>query len=97
MREVPFVPANLNIFAKALLECFRNRRIELYPNRDLIRDLERISIIERPFGYKLDSIADEEGHADRATALVMLLPAMMAILDTPIKNVVEPMPTMVYA
>jgi hypothetical protein len=29
--------------------------------------------VPSPYGYKLEAISDEEGHADRAIALAMLL------------------------
>ncbi len=69
MREIPFVPENLNAFAKSLLEGFRNHRVELFPDPELIRDLERLSIVERNWGYKLESTSDKEGHSDRRNCL----------------------------
>jgi hypothetical protein len=83
MVEVPFVPANLDKFAKSLLVAFRNHKVELFPDPDLIRDLERLSIVERSYGYKLEAVSDEEGHADRAIALAMLLPESLVAADDP--------------
>ncbi len=62
--------------ASTLLEVFRSRMIDLYDDRDLLRDLERLSIQERPGGgYKLIAPRDAKlGHADRAMALAMALP-----------------------
>src|SRR5690606_29810694 len=63
--------------AVSLLGVFRQRAIELYHDADLLRDLSKLSITERPFGFKLEAIRDEEGHADRGIALAMALPDML--------------------
>lgn len=73
MNEVPFVGKQLTAMASAVLETFRSRTIDLYPDPLLIHDLQRLSIVERPFGFKLESVRDELGHADRATALALAL------------------------
>ncbi len=83
MGEVPFVPKTLDLMAKALMNTFRNRKLDLYPEPDLMRDLERVNIVERSWGYKLEAAHDEDGHADRAIALAMLLPAFLNLLDLP--------------
>ena len=84
MAEIPFVPKHLDLMAKALMNTFRNRKLLLYPEPDLMRDLERVNIAERSWGYKLECSHDEdEGHADRAIALAMLLPAVLNFLDLP--------------
>ncbi len=83
MHEVPFVGANLNRMASAMLQVFRERRIDLYDDRELIRDLGRLTIVERSFGYKLEANRDPNGgHADRAFALALALPAAMEIAQT---------------
>lgn len=61
---------------RILLHCFRNRLIAIYPDELLIRDLHRLVIKETRYGhYKLDAVRDDYGHADRAIALAMALPA----------------------
>src|SRR5690606_7632514 len=42
VHEVPFVPANLDAMARALLSAFRDRTIHLFDDPDLIRDLGRL-------------------------------------------------------
>lgn len=75
--EVPFVGQNLNRMASAVLQTFRERRIDLYRDDALLADLSKLSIVERSFGYKLEAPADEMGHADRAFALAIALPAAL--------------------
>ena len=72
-----FVGKNLNIMASTLLDVFNMRMIELYNDERLIRDLQRLNIVEKSYGYKLESTRDADGHADRATALAIVLPAAL--------------------
>ena len=77
--EVPFVGKNLNEMAWTILQLFASCEIELYRSHfdsssDLVRDLGRLTIVERTFGYKLESARDETGHADLAIALAIALP-----------------------
>lgn len=74
MQEVPFVGRNLNAMASTLLESFRSGILDLYRHPALIRDLMRLQIVEKAYGYKLESIRDDEGHADTATAFAIALP-----------------------
>ncbi|MDA1050752.1 MAG: hypothetical protein O3C40_09770, partial [Planctomycetota bacterium] len=74
MTEVPFSGKNLTTMASTLLDVFRSRRIDLYDHPRLIADLQRLSIVERSYGYRLDAIRDADGHADLATALAIALP-----------------------
>jgi hypothetical protein len=48
----------------------------MYPDESLIRDLGRISLVERQAGYRLDAPRGEHGHADRGMALAMGLPCV---------------------
>ena len=70
-----FVGKNLNLMASTLLDVFNSRSIDLYNEPQLIRDLGRLTIVEKSYGYKLESTRDADGHADRATALAIALPA----------------------
>lgn len=80
--EVPFSAANLSLMAQTLLQAFRERRLELFDDARLLADLGKLSIEERGgFGYKLTAAADREtGHADRAFALAICLPAAVEAL-----------------
>jgi phage terminase large subunit-like protein len=83
MQEVTFGGKNLDTMARDLLSTFRNRRIDLYPDDLLIEDLHRLTIVERRYGYKLEAVSDERGHADRATALAIVLPMMLLESQVP--------------
>jgi hypothetical protein len=63
----------MDSMASALLESFRTRSIDLYPEPDLIRDLSRLRIVEKSYGFRLEATRDATGHADRATALTLAL------------------------
>jgi phage FluMu gp28-like protein len=81
MIEIPFVGKTLDQMASLLLNEFRSRNVALYPDQLLIRDLGRLSIIEKSYGYKLESTRDADGHADRGTALTL---AILAAKSAPI-------------
>lgn len=79
MAEYPFTPKNLDRMATVLLDVFRSRRIDLYPDQQLITDLGRLSVQERAYGQRLVAPRDEHGHADRAVALSIGLPFAMDV------------------
>ncbi len=72
--EFKFNSENQLEMAEGLLSVFRNRLIDLYPEKDLLDDLMRVQIEEKTIGYKVTAKRDERGHADRAMALAMMLP-----------------------
>ena len=72
--EVPFVGKNLDLMASTLMDVFRSRRIDLYPDERLTADLRRLTIAEKSYGYKLEATRTAAGHADVATALAIALP-----------------------
>jgi len=57
--------------AEALLHIFRNHKIDLYRDEDLLNDLLRIQIEDKGIGYKVTAKRDDLGHADRGIALAM--------------------------
>jgi hypothetical protein len=77
MREWPFVPKNKDLMARALLTAFADRRVALYRDAELERDLLRLRIKEGPVGFRLDAVRDDSGHADRAIAFSIVLPAAL--------------------
>jgi type III secretion system FlhB-like substrate exporter len=72
--EFKFNAEGLSWMAETFLQTFRNRQIDLFEHKDLVDDLMRVQIEEKPIGYKLTARRDEKGHADRAIALGMVLP-----------------------
>jgi len=85
MREVCFVGKTLNEMARTLIEVVKDHSIDLYDDGGgLLDDLQRLSIEERAFGYKLTSASDERGHADRAIALGICLPLAVEVSRSPV-------------
>jgi hypothetical protein len=60
--------------AQCLVTMFSDRKIVLYREPDLIRDLGRLTIKERLQGLRLTAARDEYGHADRGFAFAQGLP-----------------------
>lgn len=61
--------ANKHDAAMAILTLFRERRIEIFPDADLLKDLRACSIVERSSKLKLELVHDERGHCDRLEAM----------------------------
>jgi hypothetical protein len=80
----PFTARNMNLMATTILSVFKNRTLAMYRDADVIRDLMRLSIVERPSGFKLTATRDKMGHADRAIAIAIGLP-WAAILANDLK------------
>jgi hypothetical protein len=72
---VQFTPLALQGMATATLDSFRERLIELYPHRELIADLKALRVVEKSYGFRLQSGSAPEGtrHGDAATALAIAL------------------------
>lgn len=84
MVEMSFsVPSNLTRMATTFIQVVQTRRILCYDDEDgrLRRDFGKFSIVEKPYGYKLEAVSDVHGHADVGTAVVICLPAAVAMLD----------------
>lgn len=73
MQQVTQTPANLQRQATALLEAFSDQRFQAYVEPDLHRDLLRLRVEERQYGFRLTSPRDETGHGDMATAFQLAL------------------------
>jgi hypothetical protein len=77
MKEMTFSrPSNLTKMATCLIQVTEARKLECYDDEDgrLRSDLAKFSIVEKSYGYKLEAVSDETGHADVGTALVICLP-----------------------
>jgi len=92
MQEVPFQSTkNLNTMARELMQAFKNHCVSLYPDQLLLSDLKRLTIEDKSYGHRLTAIADATGHADRATAFAIALPAaMVAAGEGPPEETEEP-------
>jgi CubicO group peptidase (beta-lactamase class C family) len=71
--QVAFVPAALKAMASAVLEAFRERNIDLYPDPDLLTDLRGIKAVEKGYGVRLESPRGPGGHGDVGTAFSLAL------------------------
>lgn len=77
--EMTFKGLNLTLMASTLLQAVQERQIELYDDKDLIDDILKLNIVEKGYGLKLEAPEDEAGHADRALAFAICLPAAVKL------------------
>lgn len=73
MTEVSQSGANLQAMASVLIQAFNDRRVQLYTHSDLRRDLTRMRIEERSYGYRLVSPRDQYGHGDVGSAFCLAM------------------------
>lgn len=78
MQEVTQQGANLQRIASTIIESFADRRVDLFEQPDLHRDLRRLRVEERQYGFRLTSPKDGTGHGDAASAFGF---AMLAATD----------------
>ena len=79
----PFNGQSLVVMATMLLELFRTRRISLFRHEQLIRDLLKLNIESKPYGFRLNAERDKSRHCDAATALIL---ACLSAQDSPARN-----------
>jgi hypothetical protein len=77
--EMSFSGKGLSVMATTIIEAFKGRYIELYRDEELISDLTKLNIVERAFGFKIEASEDQSGHADRAFAFAIALPAAVEL------------------
>jgi hypothetical protein len=70
---ITFSPQALREMAAAVLEVFRERRIDLYRDEGLLQDLQALRVVEKQYGVRLESPRTARGHGDAATALSLSL------------------------
>lgn len=75
MVEVSFSsPANLAAMAEAVTNSFNDGMVDLYPDKDLLRDLRTMRIKETHYGgVRLEFPRDRHGHGDIGTAFALAL------------------------
>lgn len=73
MREIPPTAANLREQATLTIESFQDHRLRLFPCEPLRRDLLKLRVEEKNYGYRLTSPRDGEGHGDSASAFALAL------------------------
>lgn len=83
MKEMSFSNhANCTMMATCLLNALKDKILKLFDNAEgrLRRDLGKFNIVEKKYGYHLESTRDQFGHADVGTALAILLPGAIELL-----------------
>ena len=83
MIEVPFVGQNLNLMASTVMTVFKQKRIDIYNDPQLIKDLGRLNIATKSFGFKLEAARNSSGHADTAIAFTIALPYASELAGRP--------------
>ena len=73
MREVPPTATNLRQQATLTIESFQDHRFQFYPCEPLKRDLHRLRVEEKSYGFRLVSPRDGEGHGDTASGFCLAL------------------------
>jgi hypothetical protein len=82
MREYTFAsPKHLTVMASSLLQVVESGTLESFESEELRRDFGKFDVVEKAYGYKLEAVSDEFGHADVGTALVILLPKAVETLS----------------
>ncbi len=86
--EVTFSGSNLNDMANTMLEVVESGRLEIYDDYEgrMRRDLNKLSIVEKSYGYKLEAVSDEFGHADVGIALAICLPRAVKMVSFGLGN-----------
>jgi hypothetical protein len=79
MVEIPSTQKYLQAQATCCIEAFNDRRVELYEDSDLRRDLTRMRVEERPQGFRMTFPHDSLGHGDLGTAFLLALLASSEI------------------
>lgn len=87
MVEVTASGANLQRMASELIQSFNDRRVELYPHEDLRRELKKLRVEEKSYGFRLVSPRDEHGHGDIASAFSIALIAASELAAKPVHRV----------
>jgi hypothetical protein len=83
-REMTFSSAtNLSRMASCLIQVVSNHQIECYDDSEMTLrgDFGKFNIVEKSYGQRLEAVADESGHADVGTAVVVTLPAVVDLMN----------------
>jgi len=69
----------LEEMAGCVLNGFRDGKVKVFPDEDLLRDLRNMMLVERSYGVRLESPRGKHGHGDLVTALALALLAAKRI------------------
>lgn len=73
LREIPPTGANLRQQASLTIESFQDRRFRFYDCEPLRRDLNKLRVEEKSYGFRLTSPRDGEGHGDTFSGFALAL------------------------
>ena len=73
LKEIPPTGPNLREQATLTIESFQDHRLQLYPCDPLRRDLLKLRVEEKSYGFRLVSPRDGEGHGDTFSAFALAL------------------------
>ena len=80
MKEMTFSGQNLNLMAVTFKQVVEAGRLRCFEDARLRRDFGKFDLVAKQYGYRLEAVSDEYGHADVGTALVICLPRAVALL-----------------
>jgi len=83
-REMTFSSStNLSRMASCLMQVVSNHQIDCYDDSEMTlrADFGKFNIVEKTYGQRLEAVADESGHADVGTAVVIALPAAVDLMN----------------
>ena len=83
MQKVVFSGKTLPEMADGLKQVVDQGVLKAYDdmNGTLRRDLGKLTIEEKPYGYRLTAVSDETGHADVGTALMITIPRAVKMMS----------------
>ena len=68
--------------ARSLLRAVQDGLLQLYPDENLQDELRKITLVERANGQlRIDAPRDQDGHCDLVSALAIVLPDALEILE----------------
>lgn len=82
-RPMPFTGKNLNLMAEGFMQLVMHNQMRLFDidGGRLRRDIGKFHIKEKPYGFRLEAVRDESGHADVGTALLIAIPPAIELLN----------------
>lgn len=82
-REITPTATNLRAIATCTIESFNDRRLQLYDCEPLRRDLHKLRVEEKSYGFRLVSPRDGEGHGDCFSAFANALIVAVELAGKP--------------
>lgn len=82
MIEVNFGARNQQLFAETLLQAAQSGQFTCYDDGEgsVRRDFAKFDLTKKSYGYRLEAVSDEYGHADVGVAIIVALPRAVGML-----------------